>query len=126
MLLQLLYVGMGGFVGAILRYVVSGLLLKLVKGAFPLGTMTVNVLGCLVLGFLMTIVEDERSGFPPNARFFVAVGLLGSFTTFSTFSYETMQMAHLGSFGAALANGMGSLAAGFVAAYIGMVLGRLI
>jgi CrcB protein len=112
---QFLYVGLGGFVGAILRYGVSGLMLKLFKNAFPLGTFTVNVLGCLILGFLMTIVEDEQHGFPPNARFFVAIGLLGSFTTFSTFGYETIKLVRDGDLKVAVLYVFASLIVGLLA-----------
>lgn len=124
MIAELLYVGLGGFVGAILRYGVSGLILKHFKHAFPLGTMTVNVLGCLVLGFLMTIVEDERHGFPPNARLFVAVGLLGSFTTFSTFGYETVKLLRDGDWKVAVAYVCASLVVGLLAVLGGHGLAR--
>lgn len=124
MILQLLYVGLGGFVGAILRYGVSGLILKYFKHAFPFGTLTVNVLGCLVLGFLMTIVEDEKHGFSPNARLFVAIGLLGSFTTFSTFGYETVKLLREGDWKVAVAYVATSLIVGLGAVYGGHGLAR--
>jgi CrcB protein len=90
-MIELLVVGVGGFVGAIVRYGVSGLIHRYYGGPFPLGTLTVNVLGCFLIGGLMTLVED-RQLLAPATRAFVMIGFLGSLTTFSTLGYETVEL----------------------------------
>jgi len=87
---RLSIIGAGGFVGAVLRYLVSGWV-QYRSGSilFPFGTMAVNMIGCFVIGFLTYLVE-VRSMFTPELRSFVLVGLLGAFTTFSTFGNETL------------------------------------
>ena len=85
-----LYVGIGGFIGSVLRYWVSGAVQQLANNpSFPFGTLTVNLAGCLVIGFLSQLA-DLRGVITPEARLFVFVGILGGFTTFSTFGNETM------------------------------------
>ena len=84
-------VGLGGFLGAVARYGLSGLVHRGLGAAFPYGTMVVNVLGCLVIGSVLYLVES-RSTLGPNARLFVAIGILGGFTTFSSFGYETLEL----------------------------------
>jgi CrcB protein len=88
---HLLLVGMGGFIGAVARYGISGLVQNRWGGSFPLGTLVVNLLGCFLLGILMSLVEDHPL-LTPNARAFLAIGVLGAFTTFSTFGYETCRL----------------------------------
>jgi len=89
---NIILVGMGGFVGSVLRYLVSGWVQKLTDAAFfPYGTLGVNVLGCLVIG-LLGGWADNAEYFSPSARLFLLIGLLGGFTTFSTFGYETMAL----------------------------------
>ena len=91
--IQSLYIGAGGFLGAIARWLVStdtsGWL-----GAFPLGTLTVNVCGSLLLGFIMYSVSYGKS-ISPEFRNFATVGFIGAFTTISTFSYETVRLFEL-------------------------------
>lgn len=84
--------GVGGFVGSILRYWVSGWVQQVTASAgFPFGTLAVNLLGCLVIGFLSQLA-DVRGVFTPETRALVFVGVLGGFTTFSTFSNETFNL----------------------------------
>jgi CrcB protein len=89
-------VGSGGFAGALLRYGLSGLVHRqLPLATFPYGTFAVNVVGCLSIGFIAGLAES-RQLFGPELRTFALVGLLGGFTTFSTFGYETISMARDG------------------------------
>lgn len=86
---NLLIIGLGGFIGAISRYWISGAVQNLSKSYnFPYGTMSVNLLGCFIIGLLIHLVE-YRGMFSPEARLFVFIGLLGGFTTFSSFALET-------------------------------------
>jgi fluoride exporter len=90
---EVLLVGVGGFLGAVSRYLVGGW----VQGAFPrsdfpLGTLVVNVAGSFAIGFLFGL-GDARGVFGPTARLFWAMGFLGAFTTFSSFSLETVNLA---------------------------------
>ncbi|MDH5401836.1 MAG: fluoride efflux transporter CrcB [Candidatus Heimdallarchaeota archaeon] len=89
-MIKILLVGLGGFVGAILRYVISGWIQKS-STSFPLGTLGVNVIGSFFLGFIMFSFEN-KGVFSDETRIFLTIGVLGSFTTMSTFSYETFQL----------------------------------
>lgn len=92
MLRNLLIVGMGGFCGAVLRYLVSGGVQKWTQSVdFPYGTLAVNLMGCLVIGML-TRLDEMRSLLSPEIRFFILIGLLGAFTTYSTFSNEAINL----------------------------------
>jgi CrcB protein len=86
---------MGGFFGALARYGLSALVHRYAPQSFPFGTLVVNVLGCLIIGVLMALIE-QRQWFAPNLRLFLLVGLLGSFTTFSTLGYETFALLEQG------------------------------
>lgn len=96
-LFRILIVGVGGFIGASLRYIISGLSIRVFGDSFPYGTLLVNILGGLLIGFIM---EASVSLWPvsPNIRIFLTTGLLGGLTTFSTFSYETISMLSDGSY----------------------------
>jgi CrcB protein len=93
---RILIVGTGGFIGAVLRYIVTGLTSKYF-GDFPVGTLLVNVAGGLLIGFIM---EAGTSFWPisPNMRIFMTTGVMGGLTTFSTFSYETISLFSDGRF----------------------------
>ena len=88
---QILLVGAGGFLGSVLRYGLSGLVYRLPFAAFPFGTLAVSLLGCLAIGLLAGLAES-RQLIGPDMRLFLFVGLLGGFTTFSTFGYETFAL----------------------------------
>ena len=91
---QVLLVGLGGFLGSSARFLLSGMVDRLVvAGTFPYGTLTVNALGCLVIGFLGAVLES-RELLGSGQRIFLLVGVLGGFTTFSTFTYETLTLVH--------------------------------
>ena len=87
-----LIIGTGGFIGALARYGLSGLVQRQVwLTTFPYGTLAVNLLGCIVIGVITGLVES-RQLFGPEFRTFALIGVLGAFTTFSTFGYETFAM----------------------------------
>ena len=90
-MLQVLYVGIGGFIGASLRYILSMNAAKLWGAQFPFGTLIVNVLGGFLIGFIMEL-SLTTGHISSNTRLFLTTGILGGLTTFSTFSYETMSL----------------------------------
>jgi CrcB protein len=103
-LLNALLVGSAGFLGAVLRYAVGGAVHRVFPLAtFPVGTLSVNLLGCFLVGALAGLA-DSRQLFTPELRTFVFIGLLGGFTTFSTFGYETVVLARGGEALRAVAN----------------------
>lgn len=123
-LAQLLWVGSGGFAGAVGRYLVSGWVHRLLPAAqFPWGTVAVNVLGCGLVGLLAGLV-DLRQLLSPEARLFLVIGCLGGFTTFSTFGYETLALAREAELLRAAANVTLQLGAGLVAVWLGYALAR--
>jgi CrcB protein len=96
-----LLVGLGGFLGSVLRYAIGGAVGRLKAGwTFPLETLLINVVGCVVLGLLAGLSES-RGLFSGTTRAFLFIGLLGGFTTFSTFGYETFQLLRDGQWSAA-------------------------
>lgn len=125
MLLDLLVIGAAGSLGAIARYLCSLLGRTLAPDAgFPYATLAINVLGCLLIGVVMAIVE--RAG-PFHRPIFLiaAVGFLGSFTTFSTFSFETLQLFRGGQGGLAALYAVASVALGLGAVQLGRVSAQL-
>lgn len=122
MIREIAIVAAGGAIGAVARYGLSGWLAKH-AAHFPLGTLVVNVLGCLAIGLLMTLSE-ESGRVSVNARLFIAVGLLGAFTTFSTFGYETFGLLRRGETGLALASVAANVLIGLGAVVAGRALAR--
>ncbi|MDA8018180.1 MAG: fluoride efflux transporter CrcB [Thermoanaerobaculia bacterium] len=117
-MIELFWVGLGGFVGAILRYQISLWTHRLVAGPFPIGTFVVNVIGCFFIGVLMTRVDQGE--LPDQARVPLGAGLLGALTTFSTFGYETFDLLREGSPGLAVANVMLNVLVGLGAVRLGV------
>jgi len=118
-LIDALWVGAGGFAGSVLRYAVSGLVHRLLPFAtFPFGTLAVNAMGCLVIGVLGGISEG-RQAIGHDLRLFLFLGLLGGFTTFSSFGYETLALLRDGENLRAAANVALQLAAGLGLAWAG-------
>ena len=120
-----LLVGGGGLVGSMLRYRLSGLVAGSTKGEFPIGTLVVNVIGCFVIGFFLTL-GYERFAWRPELRLFVAVGILGGFTTFSTFSFETITLLRDGAYLSGIANATASLLGCLAATVVGIAVARKI
>jgi len=120
---QVLAIAGGGAVGAVLRYWVSSGVYALTGRGFPYGTLVVNVLGSLVMGFLYIWLLERIPG-GVAARAFVLIGLLGAFTTFSTFSIETLNLMEAGQFVRALLNTLFSVVLCVGAAALGVMLAR--
>jgi len=119
---KLLLVGAGGFIGSILRYLASGYVQQWTQTAsLPYGTLAVNVLGCLVIGFLSQLAET-RGVFTPETRALVFVGVLGGFTTFSTFSNETLNLLRDNQLFSALMNLSAHILLGLGAVWLGRAL----
>lgn len=124
--MKALLVGIGGFLGSVLRYGAGGLLHRLLSQAlFPWGTLAVNVLGCAAIGFCGGLAE-LRGLFSPEARLLVFIGLLGGFTTFSSFGYETFHLLRDGETARAAANVTAQMLLGLVAVWAGDQAARLI
>jgi CrcB protein len=122
MLARLLLVGAGGFLGASLRYLVGGFVHRWLPATFPYGTLLVNVSGCFLIGVLAALAEARMIG--PFARVFWMVGVLGGYTTFSSFGYETISLLREGSQVAAWANVLGQVTLGLAAVWAGAAAGR--
>jgi CrcB protein len=120
-----LIIGIGGFLGANARYLLGGWIAERYGTSFPYGTMVINVSGSFVIGFFLVLISD-RFIIHPNWRLFFAIGFLGAYTTFSTFSFETFALIQQRSFVLAVANMAGSVVLGQLAVVAGMILARLL
>lgn len=118
-------VGIGGFIGASVRYWLGAWIDSQFGLRFPLGTFVINLTGSLLLGFIATITL-ERALIDPRWRLAVAVGFIGAYTTFSTFTYESIKLLEAGSYGLAALNVLGSTLLGLLGAAIGIAIGRVI
>ena len=117
-----LYLIVGGSLGTLARYYVTGAVDDL-AGPSGLGVFIVNVVGSFIIGLFLTASED-RFMWPPETRLLVATGFLGAFTTFSTFSWETLQMMQIRNIAGAALNIVGSVSCGLAAVYAGSVVAR--
>lgn len=118
-------IGSGAFVGANLRYWVTNAFSAWLGLAFPYGTLFINVSGSFLLGFVLTFVGSRLVG-DPNLRLLIGTGFLGGYTTFSTFSYDTVVLLERGDVVPAATYAGVSLIGSIVAAYVGIVLARLL
>jgi len=124
--LAILLVGAGGFLGSVFRYVLSGWVLRVLENPpFPYGTLVVNVIGSFAIGLLVGFTES-RSLFSSEARLLVFIGILGGFTTFSSFAIETFTLARHTQILAALLNITSHLLLGLLAVWLGNLLARLV
>ena len=125
MLLRLSLIGAGGFAGAVLRFLLSSWV-QTRSGSivFPFGTLSVNLVGCLLIGFLSALAEN-RSMFSAEMRGFLIIGGLGAFTTFSTFGNETLNLLRAGRLELALLNVGAQTALGVALVWLGRVLAGL-
>ncbi len=115
----------GGGLGAAARYWLQGFVHTETGSVFPFGTLAVNVLGCFIIGTLMSTME-ERFLVHPSLRVFLTVGILGGFTTFSSFSFETIQLFRDGELLYALFNVLASVMFCLSGTWLGVQLGKLI
>src|SRR5689334_16883069 len=120
-----LMIALGGAAGAIARYQVAAVIQARIPAGFPLGTLVVNITGCLVMGIAMTLLT-ERLVVHPNWRYLIPIGFIGAYTTFSTFEYETFQAVAEGSFLIGIGNIVASVVAGYVALWVGVAAARLL
>ncbi len=119
----ILLIAIGGAAGSVLRYLTSLAVYRVVSPAFPWSTFGVNVLGCLVFG-LMAGAAEHRHVLSPEARAFLLVGVLGGFTTFSTFGFESVQLLRDGQFLGAALNIVGQVVVGLAGLWAGLTLAR--
>ena len=115
-----LWVAIGGALGSMARYGMSGFIAALTGGTFPYGTLVVNVTGAILIGFLATLSgPDSRYFIPVSGRLFMMTGICGGYTTFSTFSLETANLMRDGQWTAALANAGCSVVLCLAAIWVG-------
>ncbi len=118
-MLRLVLIIIGGGVGSVFRYLVSGLAYKHLDNAFPWGTLAVNLIGSFLVGFLWEIFN--RFTFSPNTKMFVFIGVIGGFTTFSSYALESVNLIREGEIGLSLTNMIISNILGVFLVLIGLV-----
>lgn len=118
-MMNIVFVGLGGFIGASTRYLISLHASKLFTSKIPIGTLTVNILGSLIIGIVMELTL-KTSLISPHMKLFLTTGFLGGLTTFSTFSYETMELIEKGELLLAIFN----IALNLLLSLGGAILGR--
>jgi CrcB protein len=118
-----LLIGIGGFLGANARYLVAGWVAERLGWSFPYGTLIINISGSFILGLFLGF-DSDRLFIHEHWRLFFAIGFLGAYTTFSTFSFESLALVQEGSPFLALANMVGSVILGVLAALAGMLISR--
>lgn len=121
-MIKLLLIAAGGAIGALLRYGISGFSFRLLGDAFPWGTLIVNMLGSFAIGLLWATAE--RMPFPPQLSAFLFIGVLGAFTTFSTYSLESFNLLREGEIRLGLTYMIGSNVLGLVVVLLGFVCAR--
>ena len=119
--MEILCVGLGGFIGAISRYLISMQASKFFTGRIPIGTLFVNILGGLLIGFILEL-NSKTNVISPQMKLFLTTGLMGGLTTFSTFSYETVGLFSDGSYISAMVN----IILNVILSLIGVVIGKSI
>jgi len=123
---KILLVGAGGFLGSVLRYLAGGLVYRWRgSSAFPIETLLINVLGCLGIGMIAALAET-RGVFSGATRAFLMIGLLGGFTTFSAFGYETFELMRDGQIGTAALSVGAQVVLGISAVWLGHVAIRFV
>ena len=124
-MVRLLLVGLGGFAGTVARYWLSGVIARRYGETFPYGTLVVNALGCFVIGFLFYLFYD-RALTTPTSRTVVLIGLIGGFTTFSSYGLQTFTLLRDGEMFLALTNIVASNVLCLVLVWLGYSLAKVI
>lgn len=115
----ILFVGIGGAVGSIMRYLIGILGGLLFKSSFPIATLTINFIGCVLIGLLFGYFE-KNDGLNPQLKLLLITGFCGGFTTFSTFAAENVQLMEQGNYGMLGLNVMGSVFLGIGGVILGI------
>ena len=123
--MNVVIIALGGALGAVSRFLLGNAVSKAIGSALPYGTFVINALGCFAMGLLMTIIVD-RELLPASWCLFLCVGLLGGFTTFSSFAYEGLMLLNEGRLLAVLTYVGGSVGLGLVAAAAGVLCARAV
>jgi len=118
----LIFIGAG--IGGVTRYWISNLTYHFLNRGFPYGTLFVNVTGCFLMGLLYPILLERVSGFDVQLRAFLLIGLLGGYTTFSSFSIETLNLFENGNWSEVISNILLSVMLCLGATWLGLILGR--
>lgn len=122
-MLDLLWIALGGALGALARYAVGGVVQARLGAIFPYGTLVVNLSGCLLMGFVTALITDQVI-VAPALRFLIPVGFIGAYTTFSTYELETFRAIETGAWLIGAAYAAISLFLGFFAIWLGFVIAR--
>lgn len=120
----ILLVGAGGLIGSVARYLTASYFIKVFPSVFPYGTFIVNIVGCLIIGVVFGLSE-RFSWLTPEWRFFLATGICGGFTTFSSFAYENIKLIQEGNFLVFAGYSITSFALGLLAVFIGLSLTKI-
>lgn len=123
---DVLTICLGACAGATSRYYLGLWVATRLGTTFPYGTLLINITGCLILGFFGTLAAERAVVIPPELRLLIAVGFTGSYTTFSTFGFETIRLLEDGNLLLAIAYILGSVLAGLLATYLGLVVARIL
>ncbi len=118
-----IYIGIGGFIGAILRFIIKDFFSGQYQGSFPFDTLLINTLGCFLLALIMSVALEVLE-LSSNLRLGIATGLLGAFTTFSTICKEASSLIFQGLFFQAILYAASTLLLGFIAIYLGIAVSR--
>jgi CrcB protein len=124
-LIKYLMVGVGGFLGSVLRFWLGSFIGGRLGARFPYGTFVINVTGSFLIGMIVTVLA-AKAHWSPNWRYLILIGFIGGYTTFSTFEFETLRLAQDGQMLMAILNVTLSVVVGFVGVWAGAIAGRAI
>jgi CrcB protein len=124
-LLKYLFVGIGGFVGSVARFWVGSYIGGKMEARFPYGTFVVNISGSFLIGLILTLMA-EKTDWNPDLRYLIPIGLIGGYTTFSAFEYETFRLFQDGQLLTAALNVTLSVVIGFAGVWAGAVAAKII
>jgi CrcB protein len=122
---NVLYVALGGALGSVARYLLSIAVHRYTAAGFPYGTFTVNIVGCAAFGLIIGFAE-HRIDLTPAVRAFFLVGILGGFTTFSAFTFDTLELLRTAAFFRAAFNVLGQITFGLAALWLGYLVAKLV